>query len=500
MSDKNHSSVVKLLLPWLLATVCLASIGPLGLAKAEPLDAMGDNQQQPNTQQSQADSNFYQGLSRDVVAAVHASQADDVKLIRSAYTGSMIPDRGVALLPIQRLVELAMQNSPEIRDAEAAWRASEMDLAEAKGVKWPRLDVTATSAAKQFGDGNPYGNGIARRAGLTATYTLLDGGKSSHQIASKAFLERSAKAKYSLMRNKIAADTVTAYLQIAKYQLLMGAYQGNLERMQNLSAKLKEIVAALPGRRSEATQANAKVMLAQANLADATAKIREFQIQLIKLIGAKVKIHAISQFEVDIPVLPLEEAIKKAEDHPVLLSVEAEVNAAKEVVKVAKSAEWPQLDLQASKMSGNDALGYPDPGQVYVMMKWNIFQGFAGQAAEKASVARASSAEEKRQQAINEIEFKLNSAWADYLTQSARIGNMEILRLESKQVREDYYIQWKDLGRRSLLELLAAENEYLSSDVGLITSKVDRSNAIAKLYAESGCMAEWLVGELEQAK
>jgi len=74
---------------------------------------------------------------------------------------------------------------------------------------------------------------------------------------------------------------------------------------------------------------------------------------------------------------------------------------------------------------------------------------------------------------------------------------MEILRLESKQVREDYYIQWKDLGRRSLLELLASENEYLSSEVGLITSKVDRSNAIAKLYAESGCIAEWLVGELK---
>lgn len=141
-------------------------------------------------------------------------------------------------------------------------------------------------------------------------------------------------------------------------------------------------------------------------------------------------------------------------------------------------------------------VGYSDPGQVYLALNWNAFQGFAGEAARKANAARALSAEEKYQQSLNEIEFMLNSAWADHETQSRRIASMETLKQESWQVREDYYIQWQELGRRSLLELLASETEYLNAEVGLINSKIDRSVAASKLYTEAGVMADWLVGNI----
>ncbi len=442
------------------------------------------------------DGTEYRGMSRGELSSKRGGELKTGHQIQNPYTGTSVPDRGTALLPVQHLVELALINSPEIRDAEAAWQAAQMDLEEAKGVKWPRVDVSGSSAATKFGSGNPYGNGSTGRVGVTATYTLLDAGKSSHQISNKDHLAKAAEARLELARNKVAGDTVNAYLQIAKYQLLIGAYQGNHARMNELAEKLREIVAALPGRRSEMTQANARVMQAQENIMAATAKKREYQIQLIKLIGLKVKVRDIEHFDAEIPVLPLGEALNSAESHPALRAAEEEKIAAKEMESVSGAAQYPQLDLQASKMSGTDVMGYSDPGQVYLALNWNAFQGFAGEAARKANAARALSAEEKYQQSLNEIEFMLNSAWADHETQSRRIASMETLKQESWQVREDYYIQWQELGRRSLLELLASETEYLNAEVGLINSKIDRSVAASKLYTEAGVMADWLVGNI----
>lgn len=421
--------------------------------------------------------------------------AENITLIRNTYSGSMIPNRGKGLLQVQRLVELALQHSPEIRDAEASWQAAHNDLDEAKGALWPKVDMNGNSAAAKFGKGNPYGNGTYNRVGVTLSYTVSDGGRTIGMISNKEHIEHSAQAKYLLARNKIAFETTNIFLQIAKQQMLIGAYQEYLDRMNLLANNMVEIVKVIPGRRSELTQANTRVMQAEENLFNAQSKKRDNQIELIKLIGEKIKINDIKELDIDIPPLPLDAALKRAEGHPALLAADADASAAKSLVNVSRASQAPQLEVQASKMTGVDVMGYSDPGQVYFSVKWNAFQGFAGAANERAAISRAVSSDEKFRQTINEIEFKLNSAWADFQTQERRIKNFQLLLVGTDQVRQDYYTQWQVLGRRNLLEVLVAESEHLNTVAGLITGKVDKSIAAAKMYFEAGEMADWMIGE-----
>lgn len=399
---------------------------------------------------------------------------------------------------LRRLVENALLRSPQLRDAEAAWHAAQMDIDDVKGARWPRVDVSATSKSRVFGTGNPYGNGTTNRATLSLTYTLYDGGKTSKQISAREFQEQSAHAKYLLVREQTVYDTTSAYLQILKYRRLVDLHEQNIGRLGLLVEKMSEIVQTIAGRRSELTQATARLLQAKDNKVATEARLHEYEIQLLKLVGPENRPKAGGNSLPNIEPIAPDAGIKYAKTgHPLLLAAEADTQAFGASAEAIRAGNyWPIFDLQAAKTSGVDIMGYSDPGQMYATLKWNAFQGLSGRAQEKAMLERANAAQERYQQAAFEIEYKLNSAWAEYNNQIERVASLEVLATSTEQVRSDYFAQWETLGKRSLLEVLTAENEHMSTMVGLVSSELDQRLAATKLRYESGTLAAWLFGEI----
>ncbi len=62
------------------------------------------------------------------------------------------------------------------------------------------------------------------------------------------------------------------------------------------------------------------------------------------------------------------------------------------------------------------------------------------------------------------------------------VGLLEI----NSRVRDDFFIQWSALGRRSLFELLAIEAEQFSLQSGYFTSLYDGLAAVASISATAG--------------
>lgn len=398
---------------------------------------------------------------------------------------------------LRRLVGTALLRSPQLRDAEANWHAAQIDIDDVKGARWPRVDVSATSKSKMFGTGNPYGNGATDRAALTVTYTLYDGGKVGKQISAREYQERSANAKVKQAREQVVFETTTTYLQILKYRRLVELHDENIGRLGLLVEKMSEIVQTLPGRRSELTQSTARLLQAKDNKVAAEARLREYDIQLLKLVGSesspKGRTEILPMIE---PITPNEGMSKLKQEHPLLLAAEADTQALTANSEAIRAGNyWPVLDLQASQSSGKDIMGYSDPGQMYATLKWNAFQGMSGRAQENAMLERANAAQERYQQAAFEIEYKLNSAWADYNNQVERVASLKVLATNTEQVRSDYFAQWETLGKRSLLEVLTAENEHMTTMVSLVSGELDQRLAATKLRYEAGKLAAWMFPE-----
>lgn len=77
----------------------------------------------------------------------------------------------------------------------------------------------------------------------------------------------------------------------------------------------------------------------------------------------------------------------------------------------------------------------------------------------------------------------------------SRLQRAELYRdlaVESGQIREDFYLQWHHLGKRTLLDVLSAENEHYGNQVSEITNRFDGYQAILRQYASAGTLARWL--------
>jgi adhesin transport system outer membrane protein len=409
-------------------------------------------------------------------------------------TTSYVSANQVTTDVLAKLSGIALQRSPQLHDAEAVWRAAQSDVDAVKGARWPHVDITATSKSRQFGEANPYGDGATNRAAVTLTYTLYDGGRIGQQISARGFQAQSEYGKSLQTREQIVFDTTNAYLQIHKYRRLLELHLQYVGRLELLVAKMRQIVKTIAGRRSELTQATARLLQARDNKIITEAKLHEYEVQLVKLVGAEnIPLYweiAVPNIE---PVNPASgmEFVRKS--HPILLTATADKQALRSSAEAMRTGNyWPTFDLQVSKMSGVDILGYSDPGQMFVTVKWNAFQGFSGRAKEVSLLERAYATEEKYQQTLLDIEYKLNSAWVTYNHLTDRIASLKILAEKTEQVRLDYREQWEALGRRTMLEVLTAENEHMSTLVSLASSEVDQHLAATRLRFESGTLVAWM--------
>ncbi len=410
----------------------------------------------------------------------------------------VMPQRGMPMLPLQRLVRIALDRSPATREAQANWRASQQDTEQAKADLWPHVEMNANTAAAKLDNGTA--TAITGGAGAIASYTLYDFGRIRNNIDAKQSQASAMQAAIVLAREAATYDTVNAYLQLVKYERLIHIYEKHIVDLNDLVGKLSDIVAVFEGRASELTQAKTRLGQSREALNGLKAKKREFQLALMRQIGSNEMISItgddLPEFPIDTPAKLLDLANQQ---HPKMVAAKAEAASAEALIAQAQAAREPQVDVQLAKQAGRNALNQSYPLQLYLSAKWAVFQGFGDKAGEQALIERSAAAKERVAQLQIELDFNVKSAWADYEAQATRVNDMRDLVRGTDQVRQDYFIQWRDLGKRTLLDVLTAEGEFLNTQLSLASSEVDQVLALARMRYEAGTLKEWLVGDEGQA-
>jgi adhesin transport system outer membrane protein len=411
---------------------------------------------------------------------------------------AIIPDHGSAMKPLQALVLQAIERSPGIREAQANLRATEQDVNQSRSALLPRVEFSANSRAATLEQGQ--GSALSGRVGATVSYNVLDFGKTRKQIEGRQFQALAYQDRVRIARETTTFDTVTAYLQLIKHQRLIRIYEQHIIELKSLVDKLSEIVAVFEGRRSELTQAQTRLGQARDALLGVKARQREFQLTLMRQVGAGAASQPLSDTLPAFPQSGMGSLVEEAsQNHPAIRSARSEAASARALAAETHAAQKPQVDLQLSKQTGVDVNGLSSPAQLYLSARWLAFDGSGSKASEQAQIERAQSAEERAAALLIEIEFNIQSAWADYEAQSSRVRELTELVKGTARVRNDYYDQWRELGRRSLLDVLTAENEHLNTRLSLATSEVDQVIALAKMRYEAGTLKEWIVGGDGQA-
>ena len=257
---------------------------------------------------------------------------------------------------------------------------------------------------------------------------------------------------------------------------------------------LAEIVKSDRGRDSELVQARGRRLQALATRDLVAARMREVEINLAKLVGEEVKLPPQLQWRT--PVVDVQEALLAAPEHPALRQARAEAKAADLYAKSVHASRYPQLNWVVSKSTQQDTYGNIQPWSTGLSVQWNAFQGGSAAAAERAAFGRAQAGEEKALAATRDLEYRLRTAAQQRDAALSRAEEYTPLIKDSDRVRKIFYEQWYHLGRRTLLDVLIAENDHYNNQVAQVNSRYDGEAADLRIRADAAILLPWLgVGE-----
>ncbi|KXU87774.1 transporter [Paraburkholderia monticola] len=388
-------------------------------------------------------------------------------------------------------VEEAEKRSPEVGQAYADYEAANADVDEAKGQRWPQVDIGSQTQGLKFGPGNQNGYDNGNVVTATVTTTVYDWGRTKNTIGSREHLSDAARSNYTAARDQNAFDVTSTLVELGKQRAIVELSQQFVERMATLVKMLGEIVAVDRGRGSELTQAKARLLQAEAARDSAQARVRDAELKLQKLVGETTPpIPRARNWPIEPGKLP--QLLQQVDSHSSLRQIQSEANAADLNAKAVKASGLPSVNWVVSANTGVGGTGQRAPWQTMLTLNWGAFRGGSTQAATAAAGYRAHATWQRFDQRRRDLEYGIRAADQDAHTMLSRADQYERLSAETDQVRKAFFEQWYHLGKRTLLDVLLAENDHYGNSVSEVTNRFDGYAAVLLEYASAGALVDWL--------
>ncbi|MBD9643678.1 TolC family protein [Pantoea sp. PNT02] len=383
--------------------------------------------------------------------------------------------------------------SPALKSYIAQGDAAEASVDEAKGQRWPQVDVSAASATKEFGGGtkNYEYQGNMPSLGVSVATNLIDFGQTSRTIESREERVKSALQSVQAQREDLAMQVSNALIEWNKQQHVIAISKQYLARMAELTKMLSGIVQSDTGRRSELTQAKGRLLQAQSYLENAESRARDVEITLNRLMGNnRVTLPASDKWALSFG--DLNRQLTSLDVHPLILRASAEERAAFKEAEAIKASGLPKLNWTVSKNTREDQLGRQQAWQTGLNVSWGLFRGGSTNAQEIAAIKRAEASRQQVQEQRRDLENRVRAANQNAHSTAERAVLYKNLIVESDRIRKDFFDQWYHLGRRSLLDVLSAESDLYNNQVSEVSNRFDSYAAIISGYANSGTLSRWL--------
>lgn len=394
---------------------------------------------------------------------------------------------------LKTAVETAMQTNPEINQAVENRTAIEFEREQAQGLFLPRVSVEGSAGIRRLENGTRRNLGIADdklypvEGSLRIEQMLFDGGVRSKEVKRQASRTDGAAFRVEERSQFIALQVTRQYLDYLLQQRIVAASQDNIDFHSRLVADLREGVAKGSLSIADQQQAEERQQAAQARLTESNLDLVNTGASFRTLTGLELVDGASlpPSLAGNIPA-SLEEALARArERNPRVREAQADLDAAHAMVGKAKAEQMPTLALEGNARIGDDIDGFrgeTNDLQAGVVMRWDVFNGGIKKAKVQEMYRREREARFRVDQMVREAEEDVRVAWNTWDAQGRLVKELEEQSRVSDELLRSYRAQF-NVGRRSLLDVLDAQNTRYNVQVRAETAK------FAQFYAEFKLLA-----------
>jgi len=360
-------------------------------------------------------------------------------------------------------VSRAITTSPTVGRGEAALREAEAGLLAESGPFLPQVSVGLHSTGEA---------GFSVGSFASLSQLIYDGGASaSRQTAARARVLGSQVGRLDAA-SRAALGAVQAWAQVVTARALADAAEHSLRALEATSAKIDARAKAGLGSSAEALTAQSRLANDRAALATAQSDVLQAEAIFAEAFGAPPK--------PDIALPPLAPSLPQpgVDDSPLLIRAQAEVFAAEADRTAVLAGRMPAVSLSLSAIPGEQAVS-----------GLGVQQALSQARGRKARIAAAEAQVEARRVDLDATRRELDSRLRILSAQESAIdGRVQAARAAAAANQANLEIARSQFqaGTRSLIELLDAERETLSSEQVQIQADHDSAVVGYAILAASG--------------
>jgi outer membrane protein, adhesin transport system len=403
----------------------------------------------------------------------------------------------------------AAKSNPGVGEASANRRATESELRQTQSTLLPQVRVDAYYGQEKFDQSASivsssalpipaFGTGVWRNGSqesVVIRQLLFDGFASIHDIWRQTARVDAAAFRVRERTELIALDAAEAYVDVVRYLRLVALAEQNVATHEKIFSNVNSRFAGGRAGEGDLEQARERVENAKAQLDEFRRSLDDARSKYRKVVGLQpVNL----RFPGPLGGMPSnkDEALAIAvRFNPTILAAQADADAAKHAFRVTDGAFVPTVALEGRATHFDNT--YPYLGITHedysgrVVMSWDIFRG--GQDVWKRSeqaerYIQATMAHAKLQRDALE---SIDKAWSARTITATRIADL-VRQLQAARKTIAAFDKEYELGQRSLIDLLNAQNQYFNASVSLTSARGVVVFADYQLLAAMGTLLEYL--------
>lgn len=401
---------------------------------------------------------------------------------------------------INNAIKEAVRSHPGVGEAAANRRATEAELRQTQSTLLPQLRGEFKAGPEKFNyqiTPTPRGNNTTqwgKKWTLTGRQLIFDGMATINDIWRQAARVDAAAARVHERTGLIALEAAEAYIDVVRYMRLVSLARRNVATHQKI---LSNVNARFSGGRAgegDLQQTKERVESARAALADFKKALDEARGKYRKAVG-------LEPFNLRFPGrlrgLPRskDEALAVTLRHnPTIKAAANDSKAAKYAFRQTAGAFVPNVALEGSMVYGRDYDGYvgrrtEQSGKVVVT--WDIFRGGQDSWRRKEMAERYTEQSMRYARLQREAFESVDKAWAGRTVTSERIRALVRQIASDRRVIAAYNKEY-ELGQRTLIDLLNAQNQLFNASVSLVSTRGVAIFADYQLLAAMGSLLAYI--------
>ncbi|PUA30805.1 MAG: agglutination protein [Cellvibrio sp. 79] len=391
----------------------------------------------------------------------------------------------------------ALESNPDVQASWHEFKAAAFDVRVARAGYLPSVDLAAT-AGETSRDYDGRGTYSTAQGQVTLTQMLFDGFRTSGEVKR---MDGIRLVRYYELLNTVettALDAVRAYEDVKRNRDLVELARNNYAKHREVYSQIEERVSTGVGRRVDLEQVAGRLALAESNLLTEASNLHDVTARYLRIVG---QLPAEQLTATDLAAQQLPPSVREAlllayQGNPGFHAAIKNISAAESAVKVERSGYYPKAELRARGVTNrnqngfdnrNDPDSWGDENAVELAITYNLYSGGANRAAVRRSLEQVNQAKDLRDQACVDLRQNTQIAYNDSQRIREQLISLQQHKLSSDKVRSAYAEQF-NIGQRTLLDLLDAENEYFQASRALITAEGELEVAYARSLAAMGSL------------